>query len=105
MLLFASYADLFFAVAISTGRKIGLGGVRRVLTFPSGGLLWRKIELDLLVGLGGCGCRGVGLAVRRGEDAEGDGDAGLKVQGDDLSGARVSLLLDLSIGTKGRQEE
>lgn len=56
--------------------------VRRVLAFPSGCLLLRKVDVDLLVSLGG----GLGLAVLigRGEDAKGHRYAGFKVQVDDF---------------------
>jgi hypothetical protein len=79
----ASCRDLFFAEA-AAARELGGGGERRrVLTFPSGGWFGEP-DFDLLVG----GRLGVGLgrslAVGRREDAEGDGDASLKVQIGDL---------------------
>ena len=68
-------------------RKLDVGGVRRVLTFPSG-LLFGKLDLKLFAGFG----LGLGFAVLvgRGEDAKRDGDAGFKVQIDGLLGARES---------------
>lgn len=78
-LFFTCCADLFFAVAVlSTGGEINVGGVRRVLTFPSGRLLAGELDINLFVGLGG----GLRLAVPicRWEDAEGHGDSGFKVQ-------------------------
>jgi hypothetical protein len=80
-------ADLFFAVAALSTRRIrcGGGGERRVLTFPSGWLLWGEVDIKLLVSLGvGCLLVGLGVPVGRGEDAERDGDAGFKVQCDDF---------------------
>lgn len=57
-------------------------GNRRVLTFPSG---FGKIDLELLVSLfGGCGLR-FAVPIGGWEDAEGDRDAGFKVQVDDCS--------------------
>jgi hypothetical protein len=53
------------------------------LTFPSGVL--GELDLNLFVGVGLGG--GLGLPVRRREDAEGDRDAGFKVQIGDLLGA------------------
>ena len=80
---FTRDTDLFFAVAVlSTRGKFSGGGERRVLTFPSGWLLVGEVDLELLVGLDAC-LRG-GLPVGGGEDAEGDGDSGFKVQVDDL---------------------
>src|SRR5688572_14512339 len=66
--------DLFFGVAVFA---------RRVLTFPSGRLLLGKIDFELLLGLDLLSL-GVAVPVGRGEDAEGDGDASLKVQVDDF---------------------
>lgn len=47
----------------------------------------------------GCGS-GFSFPVRRREDAEGNRDAGFKVQVGDLSNARGSLLLDLPMYRK-----
>jgi hypothetical protein len=81
LLLFTSDADLFFSEAtLSTGRKMCLGLERRVLTFPSGVL--GELDLNLFVGLGLGG--GLGFPVRGRENAEGDRDAGFKVQIGDL---------------------
>ncbi len=57
-LFFTCDADLFFAVAVlTTVWEIDVGGVRRVLTFPSGWLLGGKLDVDLLVSLLGGGLR------------------------------------------------
>lgn len=66
--------DLFFGVAVLA---------RRVLTFPSGRLLLGEIDFELLLSLNLLSL-GVVVPVGRGEDAEGDGDASLKVQVDDF---------------------
>lgn len=93
-LLFTRVTDLCLAVTVILARlgllllrKIDVGGVRRVMTFPSG-LLFGKLDLKLFVGFG----LGLGFAVLvgRGEDAERDGDAGFKVQIDGLRRARES---------------
>lgn len=61
------------------------------MTFPSG-WLWpvgeRDFELLVSLGFG----LSVGFPVGRGKDAEGDGDAGLKVQVDDFYGRERTLL-------------
>lgn len=73
------------------------GGVGRDLSaFPPVPVVVREFDLYLLVGV----CRDrlllVGFTVRRGEDAEGDGDSSFKIQVDCLWWAhRVSLPLDL----------
>lgn len=80
---FTRNTDLVFAVAVlSTGWKLSGGSSeRRLLTFPSGLLLGWEVDANLLVGLGDLGLLvGFGFPVRRGKDAEGDWDAGLKVQ-------------------------
>lgn len=77
--------DLFFAVALlSARRKFSGGRDRRVLTFPSGWLLLGEFGLCC-----DSSCRlSLGLGIRfpicRWEDAEGDGDASLKVQDGDF---------------------
>ena len=58
-LLFASDADLFSEALLSTGRKMGLR-LERGLTFPSGELGERDLDLFVGGGLGG----GLGLPVR-----------------------------------------
>jgi hypothetical protein len=81
LLLFTSDTDLFFSEAIlSTCRKSCLGLERRVLTFPSGVL--GELDLNLFVGVG-LGL-GLGFPVGGREYAEGDRDAGFKVQIGDL---------------------
>lgn len=80
---FTRNTDLFFGVAVlATRRDLG-GERRRVLTFPSGFL--GEVDLELLGSLDLCLGLGFAVLVGRGEDAEGDGDAGLKVQVDDFS--------------------
>jgi hypothetical protein len=80
---FARDADLFFGVAmLATGRDLS-GERRRVLTFPSGRLLLGEVDFELLLSLD-LGSLGVAVPVGGGEDAEGNGDAGLKVQVDDF---------------------
>ena len=85
--------DLFFAEASAVGDLGGDGRERRVLTFPSGGWL-AELDVDLLVGRLGLGL-GRGLAVGRGEDAEGHGDSGFKIQlvflGGELRGQMILL--------------
>lgn len=70
--------DLF----CSARRQFSSGGVRRVLTLPSGWLFGGEVDLELLVSLLSSGFRG-GVPVGGGEDAQGNGDAGLKIQGCD----------------------
>jgi hypothetical protein len=81
---FTRDTDLVFAVAmLSTRWKLsGNSGERRLLTFPSGLLLGWEVDANLLVGLGDLGLLVgfFGFPVCRGKDAEGDGDASLKVQ-------------------------
>lgn len=79
-LLLMSDTDLFLKAILSGGRKMCLGWGRRVLTFPSGELGELDLNLFVDVGLGG----GLGLPVRRREDAERDRDTGFKVQIGDL---------------------
>lgn len=79
------------------GRKSGSG---RVFTFPSDALLGWKLDFTLDVSLGSCYF--FVAPVRRREDAEGDRDACVKVQVDDLSGENSSRMpFDVP---KGRQE-
>lgn len=88
---FARDSDLFFTVVLlfATRRNYFSSGGRerrRVLTFPSGLWLW-GFDLNLFLDLSsGGGSLGLGLLVpiSRWEDAERDGDAGLKVQIDDF---------------------
>lgn len=77
---FTRNTDLFFAVPFFAGRNLfGGDGDRRVLTFPSG--LWLLgFDLNLFVGFGDGLCVGFAFPICRWEDAEGDGDASLKVQ-------------------------
>lgn len=78
-LFFTCKTDLFFAVAVlSTRGEINVGGVRRVLTFPSGRLLAGELDINLFVGLGGC--LRLAVPICRWEDAERHGDPGFKVQ-------------------------
>lgn len=83
-------------------RELDVGGVRRVLTFPSG-LLFGKLDFKLFVGFGG----GLGFAVLvgRGEDAERDGDAGFKVQIDGLRVLERIFSYNLSIYERRKEDE
>lgn len=90
---FTCYADLFFAEAmLSARRKFDVDSrVRRVLTFPSGLVLFWEFDLNLFVGLLGrllllgLGLRFVvGVPIGSREDAEGNGNSGFKVQVDGL---------------------
>lgn len=85
LFLFTCDANLFFLAR----RKLGGDRGRRVLTYPSG-FLRRHVDFELLVSLSG-GLDRSGLFVGRGEDAEGNGDAGFKVQVGGLGGARESF--------------
>jgi hypothetical protein len=82
MFFFTRNTDLFFAQALLAARRNLFGGDRdrRVLTFPSGFGL--GLDLNLFVGFGfGNGLSmGLGFPICRWEDAEGNGDASLKVQ-------------------------
>jgi hypothetical protein len=81
---FTRNMDLFFAVATLFARRAFNGcGDRRVLTFPSGLWLWRRDHNLFFFNLDGLGM-GVAVPICRWEHAEGDGDAGLKVQVDDF---------------------
>jgi hypothetical protein len=77
---FTCITDLFFTVVVMSfmGNLSSDVDGRRVMTFPSGfaGLF----DLNLLVSLGGCGGLHFAVPVGRREDAEGDRDAGFKVQ-------------------------
>jgi len=94
---FTRYTDLFFAEAMfSAGRrKFGFDRERRVLTFPSGLLLFWEFDLNLFTPLisGSLDLLRlrlvVGVLVGSRKDAEGDGNTGFKVQVDDLPGARL----------------
>jgi hypothetical protein len=84
---FTCNKNLFLAVTVlCTGRNLSsVGSERRVSLFPSGWLLLGKFDVNLLVS-GGCGGGGLCFAVPISgrEDAEGNGDSGLKVQIDDF---------------------
>lgn len=76
-ILFTGDMNLFLLVLARTRRKVG--GDRGVLTFPSDALLSvGKIDLSLDVSLGDLFL--CVAPVRRREDAEGNGNAGVKVQ-------------------------
>lgn len=103
MVLFTGDEDLFLAVAVllPAGRKVGRGGgVRRDLTTFPPGLVVGEVEVELLVGSGACAGLArlllVVVAVRRGEDAEGDGDSRFKIQVDCLVWAHRVVLLSTS---------
>lgn len=82
-------------------RQLGGGSERRVLTLPSGLLLVGEVDVNLFVGRGDLGV--LGFPVGGGEDAEGNGDAGLKVQDDDFWRERIfSYNLPEPTATKGR---
>lgn len=93
LFLFTCDTDLFFPAR----RKLSRDRGGRVLTYPSG-FLRGGLDFELLVSLGG-GLDLSGLFVGRGEDAEGNGDAGFKVQVGDLGGERI-LLDNLSMKRK-----
>lgn len=80
---FTRDTDLFFGVAVLATRRDLSGERRRVLTFPSGRLLLREVDFELLLGLDLLSLVVV-VPVGRREDAEGNGDASLKVQVDDF---------------------
>ena len=84
---FTREMDLLFAVSVlSTRGRVDFSGScdRRVLTFPSGRLLLGEFDVKLFFdGSGGSGLR-FAVPIGRWEDAEGDGDTGLKVQIDDF---------------------
>ena len=85
VLLLVTWGTDFLTVRLSL-----LRGRRSVVVVFVAGLLRGELDLELRVGLGG-GLR-LGLSslfVRRGEDAEGDGEAGFKIQVGDLSCAGV----------------
>ena len=71
------------------------------MTFPSGVLLG-EFDVELLLSLGSLG---FAVLVGRREDAEGDRDAGFKVQVGDLCGARVLSSTTFRLRAKGRQED
>jgi len=98
-IFFTSDTNLFLRIVLFPRRKVS--GQRRVVTFPSGALLFlREIDLSFYMGLSSC-FNGV-APVRRREDAEGNRDSGVKVQVDDLSSENTSRMpFDLP---KGRQE-
>lgn len=70
---------LFCALLLLLGRKAG--GVRRLVTVPSGGALLLSWKLDLTLDVSFFYLvRGGDVSVRRREDAEGDRNTGVKVQ-------------------------
>jgi hypothetical protein len=95
--LFSSNSDLFLAetLALVAASEIRSGLARRVLTNPSGllGEFDRKLFVSLLLG----GAAGIGFPVSGREDAEGNRDAGLKVQIDDLSGREEAVFSQPSV--------
>jgi hypothetical protein len=95
LFLFTCDTDLFFPAR----RKLSRDRGGRVLTYPSG-FLRGSLNLEFLVSVGG-GLDLSGLFVRRGEDAEGNGDAGFKVQVGDLGGERESV--STTFRSKGRR--
>ena len=101
MLLVASHANLLLLVSLKLQVRLAR---RRVVILPSG-VVMRERELVLPVGVD-CGLSLLVL-VRRGEDAEGDRDAGLKVQIGGLDGRREGRLFSSTFrtATKGRQED
>lgn len=85
--LFAGDVNFFLSILLvafaGAWRELGGEGRRLLLSFPSDALLfvWEldfTLDMSLLSGLNGV------APVRRREDAEGDRDAGVKVQVDDL---------------------
>lgn len=92
-LLAVDMDDLFFELLVA-GRKADLLlGERRVLgLFPSDARVCWELDLTLDVSRLGGGCSYFVVPVRRGEDAKGDRDAGVKVQVDDLSGENSSRM-------------
>jgi len=86
-ILLTSYMDFFGAKLLVSGRKIGRDGI----IVPSDA--FRELDLSLDV----CGFGDFGgfdfcvVLVGRREDAKGDGDAGVKVQIDDLDVQRTLL--------------
>lgn len=97
--------DLLLAVALGllrARRKVAADRDRSVLSFRSGLGLLGLLDLELLVSLGGLG---LALLVGGGEDAEGDGDASLKVQIGDLSGAERTILLQRPSVARERKED
>jgi len=85
-IFFTSDMDLFLSELAGTRRERGVGGDRRVFTFPSDALLMSvgKIDLSLdvclLDGLLFCDV----VSIRRRENAERDRNAGVKIQRADL---------------------
>lgn len=80
-------ADLFLDASLLTGRGFDLGLESELTFFPSGVRVRGDVDLQLLVGVG-LGSRGLSFPIRRREDAEGDRDAGFKIQVGDLVGAK-----------------
>jgi hypothetical protein len=90
--LLVTWGTGFLAVRLSLLRGRRGGSVVLVLAagFPRGELdLKLRVGLSLSCGLGRLGLSSLFLFVRRGEDAEGDGEAGFKIQVGDLSCAGV----------------
>jgi hypothetical protein len=89
MFFFVRKTGLFFAVEVLSAGRLSVDRDRRVFTFPSGLVLGGKMELKLFVlCLDGLGLD-LAVAICRGEDAERNGDAGLKVQIDDFWCERI----------------
>lgn len=101
-LLITRNTDLFLAVAVSSARKISSGRDRRVLTFPSGCLLGRKLDAKFFVGGSQllAASLSVAVPVGRREDAERDGNTSFKVQIDDLCGRERIFSYNLSWARK-----
>jgi len=86
-ILFTSYMDLFLSVLAGGGTRRKVGGDRRVVfTFPSDALVVfvGKIDLTLDVSLLGGLLFFGDVSIRRRKNAEGDRNAGVKIQCADL---------------------
>lgn len=97
--LFTGDADLFLTVAVllvvllARGREVGCGGIGRVVAPLPPGLVVGELELQLLVGFGGCDRILLVVTVGRREDAERDGDSCFKIQVDCLGWAHRVVFL------------
>lgn len=98
--LFTGDVDIFLLVGISSRRKIG--GIGRVLVFPSEALL-AEVYFSLDAGLGGGLSSGVVLVGRR-KDAEGDRDTGVKVQVDRFLPVREILFSNI-LSTRRKEDK